>query len=250
MAQISYGFKTKKEDGTFSDEIKFATTTDLVKKDNRTLEDILKEIKENKSLFAGCSGNFTEEDGWSNQDRFRLSDTNPTQRTLWFSGNNLEDTIYLIPLNYNLTEGTYPSTGIIDPDEPLPEYNGKYFSFSKDGGIECLYSGYIEISASAYFRGVTMNNLNTYAALFIFKGSNFPNLNTGIFPVSQTEDLYEVFSGRRAVNINGTQSTGRRILKVEAGDKFYFGIMPSDPAVECYANHRNTGLNINYISIE
>ena len=34
MAQISYGFKTKKEDGTFSDEIKFATTTDLVK-DNK-----------------------------------------------------------------------------------------------------------------------------------------------------------------------------------------------------------------------
>lgn len=31
MAQISYGFKTKKEDGTFSDEIKFASTTDLIK---------------------------------------------------------------------------------------------------------------------------------------------------------------------------------------------------------------------------
>lgn len=49
MAQqkISYGFKTKKEDGSFSDEIKFATTTDLVKDNNgNTAENRIKVLEQ------------------------------------------------------------------------------------------------------------------------------------------------------------------------------------------------------------
>ena len=255
--KISYGFKPKTGTNAFGEEVKFATTTDLIKESkdsNITLKDIIEEIKENKSIFAVYSGEFSHDD-WNDTKHFTAADSNNIKR-FTFEGGQAGTTAYLLPLDGDLTDCQYPYTGSTSQHSPeLTEIKAnKYFEFSQKGGIRCLRGGYIEISASMYFYGVS----NTRAGIYIVKNpshnngnnnSDNINLKTGFVDL-QDADLHEVFSTRANTDVAGTQSTGRRFLKIEEGDIFYLAIVPSSSTVDCAANHCQTGLFINYISLD
>lgn len=248
--KISYGFKPKTGTNTFGEEVKFATTTDLIKESkdsNITLKDIIKEIKENKSIFAVYSGEFNYED-WDEAKHF----TTDSNNMKYFTFESGPDT-YLLPLDGDLTDCEFPYTGpTSEHSSKLAVKANKYFEFSQKGGVRCLRSGYIEISASMYFNGIA----DTRAGIYIVKNPSYNNINnndnvnlkTGLVDL-QDADLHEVFSTRTNTEAAGTQSTGRRFLKVEEGDIFYLAIAPSSSTVKCAANHCQTGLFINYLSL-
>ncbi len=239
--------RVKKADGNFEEqEIKFATTTDLVSdaSNNTLLSDTLQTLKDNKCVFVGCTGYFDHE-LWNNDVLFRGYDDETPDTITRRCGDITK--FNLIPLNIDLTYGDYPCIGGIDRYAPIPDFSHKYFQLTDDGGIECLYSGYIEISASAYFIGVS----DTFTNLYIHKGKGAvsPNLSTGIIE-TENQDLYEAFCGSVNSSITGTHSTGRRFLHVDAGDRLYLSIRPNHAAAECMINHRQTGLFVNYLSLD
>lgn len=219
----SYGFKVKKEDGTFSEQtIRFATTTDYIDDTTEyrdgfplTLTQSLQQMKTRKCLSAG-----------SDAENISLNSQPPFKK---------------IPLSTDASDGDGSNPGFSSLDND-------YLDFSDDGGVICKKNGYVMISGSVY---ANLSGTTPYPfGVYIYKKHANSTYDTSSNALQEdiNQFFYEVMSTYSdRVITSGTGTSGSRILHVNEGDTLYLAARGTG---QCLCQHRQTLLNVFYISLD
>ena len=240
----SYGFKVKTGNNSFGEEIKFATTTDLVKdkNTNETLETILTKDKNiaAKPYFS---------DG--------------TEKFIIPKGGN----IYPVPLGKNQRELSQRGRAEVIGEK---NWNENLFSFTPRGGIRFEQDGVVLVSGSIYADAAGQNaqigRVGCYLHLLVDIGqreqitaedlenetfaSDVTNITQALNTPNLLSELKEIISSY-PYHPGGVISSGSRIISVKKGDIIYLsGRVSEDVGINLPISivSNQTCLNIVYLT--